>query len=1062
MPRPQLDPTVSPKPGEESLQAEHTSADTENVAYGSTEPLSNTSVDDTDEQSADPCLQADADQSQLWRQEPTASKEARWIVHIEVCAAGAAEPRERRAFVYPQRVTFGRGEGCDIRFDAEERTVSSLHAKLLRTDSGYVLRDADSRNGLFLLSQGLVHDPSQGLATPASGRELDSAAPAPLAELQLEVSAQPTEISLGPQGPICRIRIGDVIPFADYLVTGRLGEGGMATVFVAQETTGLSRLVVLKLIAPSLLMSIDQKDAEAMLQEEARIASQISHPNVVNIFRAGCYQGSHYIAMEYLRGVNLGSIQRQLVRRRRRCPADLAAALVSQALLGLHAAHEAKDAGGRSLGIVHRDFTPTNIVCSPDGDVKLIDFGVARAIGRCHLSATGQFVGKPAYASPEQIQRPKTIDRRSDVFAAGIILYELCTGKPLFLRDHDFATMAAVIAEPIPPLAGIPDPLAEIIVRALSRDPQDRPPTAEALAEQLERFVLAESGRYLQRKNIAHSLRRLGVNLIAPTPRTLVGRPTLFPRPSKRIRRTSQPPHGSQPVPELSANGPPPSPPEDDKTRHDIAPVAELPAQVVLGAASYSLISCLEPCDCTSALPHAVYSAVPAEPPQAESLAAAAAPSRLYRLHIIGSGALNAPLPEPHLGRMRSFVEGWRAADPERCPLGPIVAAEPAWAGGPFALLLPTHPDERSLQALQQSAIPYSTRLLLAHKLALALHEAVRLRPGFVHGELTPAQIMVRPEPLPRLWLRLPMQLAGVLGSSETTPAAAGGAEGADAAIARSQRLTTYTAPECLNGAACTPSSDVFSCAAIVFELLGGDLAQAAHALRSGSRIPSLPPSAHASAELLEALRAALSPEPERRPILSELLRCLAASADKPPAVQVPAGRAANDPAPELPLPDPESRCALIRPDGGRLHLYALQLDHCTNRGPFLLPLSRVSGLLAAPVSISLYRNTLIVELSAHGDTAHARLRLYPEGVESGKARLFLDPDGSAFELGSRTQNVLQRIEYKLPSDEEHDLAALPVLGLKLRLPRRGRAAFLWTRDLRSGELHVCCVQIAE
>ena len=130
------------------------------------------------------------------------------------------------------------------------------------------------------------------------------------------------------------------------------------------------------------------------------------------------------------------------------------------------------------------------------------------------------------------------------------------------------------------------------------------------------------------------------------------------------------------------------------------------------------------------------------------------------------------------------------------------------------------------------------------------------------------------------------------------------------------------------------------------------------------------------------------------------------------------------------------------------------------NRG--LLPLCRVSGLLPAPVTVSLYPDKLAVELAAGGDAALARLRLYPEGVEVGKARLFLDPDGTVFELGSRAQNLLQRIEYQALSDGGRDIAELPALALRLRLPRRGRAAFLWTRDLRSGDLHVCCTHIAE
>jgi len=1090
--KPNLAPISLPNQRQPAPPAMHTSADMLDSARSS--PGRDGGAQD--EQPVEPPLEVDLageaaiDLGPLLQQEPAAGGEARWIVQVEVCAAGSAEPRERRAFVSPERVTFGRSDSCDIHFGAEERIVSSLHAELLRADSGYILRDTGSRNGTYALGLNQPSDPSQGPGSASAGEPAE-APPRRLTELPLEVSAQPTEILLGPQGPVCRIRIGDVIPFADYLVTGRLGEGGMATVFVAQETTGLSRLVVLKLIAPSLLMSIDQKEAEAMLQEEARIASQISHPNVVNIFRAGCYHGSHYIAMEYLRGVNLGSIQRQLARRRSRCPADLAAALLSQALLGLHAAHEAKDAGGRSLGIVHRDFTPTNIVCSPDGDVKLIDFGVARAIGRCYRSTTGQFVGKPAYASPEQIQRPKTLDRRSDVFAAGIILYELCVGKPLFLRDHDFATLAAVISEPLPPLTGVPETLVQILNSALSREPEGRPPTAAALAEQLERFVLSEGGRYLQRKNIAQTLRGLGVNLTAPTPRTLVGRPTLFPKPRNppRPSRVPRPPRSAlagAPIPcdaapesqladraadrplAASPDNPPESPagasaahPADDPTKRERLASIQLPEPLLLGGTAYRTTLCLQHADASSQLAQAIYVAVPAEPPSAYYDGGPTQLSRLHRLHLIGGEQLRGPLAEPYRGRLQSLIDRWREAGP-RSPFGPLLAAEPAWPEGPLALLLANQPAEVCLRGLLlRPPLPWPTRSALAQKLALALAQAISLRPGLVHGELTPAQVMVLAESDQelRLWLRLPTRLAGLLGEEARLPAALPLADGQSAGPPARPELTEeesrYCAPECLRGAPQSQSSDVFSIAAIIFELLGGDLLQASQAIHLGCRLPLLPPSAQISAAIREGLGAALGPDPSRRPIVGELARCLGAAPQQP---AVPAPRRTL----ELELPPPGSASCTELAAGGRLHLYTLLFDRLVNRGPQPLPLNRVSGLLPAPVSVSLYRDALAIELVPGGDAALARLRLYPEGSEVGKARLFLDGDGSVFELGSRTQNLLQRIEYQAMSAGCRDTAELPALALRLRLGRRCRAALLWTRDLRSGDLHVCCAQLAE
>ena len=166
-----------------------------------------------------------------------------------------------------------------------------------------------------------------------------------------------------------------------------------------RQAQGPERPVVLKLIAQSLLLSIDPREAKAMFEQESRLSPFVIDANVVNIFDTGCWEGTHYIAMEYLRGVNLSSVIKQLHRKGLRCPFPLAAALVSRACLGLHAAHEARDETGEPLGIVHRDFTPTNIMCTPDGEVKLIDFGVARALGKRSLVSRGQFVGCLLYTS---------------------------------------------------------------------------------------------------------------------------------------------------------------------------------------------------------------------------------------------------------------------------------------------------------------------------------------------------------------------------------------------------------------------------------------------------------------------------------------------------------------------------------------------------------------------------------------------------------------------------------------------------------------------------------------
>ena len=309
--------------------------------------------------------------------------------------------------------------------------------------------------------------------------------------------------------------------------------------------------------------------------------------------------------------------------------------------------------------------------------------------------------------------------------------------------------------------------------------------------------------------------------------------------------------------------------PVEDPTQKEDAVIVKLPEPFVLGGVAYRNTVCLHQPDAGSQLAQAVYALVPVDPPSHPDDAGPTQLSRLHHLHLIGAAQLRAPLAEPYQGRLQALIDAWRAADGKRSPFGPLLAAEPAWPGGPLALLLPAQSAQVCLRTvLLRPILPWPARSALARQLALALAEATALRPGLVHGELTPSQVMVLAEPGQelRLWLRLPTRLAGLLGESERTPMAEGTDSAArQAAPELSEEDSRYSAPECLGGAPPTQSSDVYSLAAIVFELLGGDLLQAAQAVRLGARLPPLPPGAPSSAELQEGLNAALSLDPRRR-----------------------------------------------------------------------------------------------------------------------------------------------------------------------------------------------------
>ncbi len=276
-----------------------------------------------------------------------------------------------------------------------------------------------------------------------------------------------------------------------YEVIGLLATGGMAEVHLGRlmGPSGFERVVVLKRILPHLAREAAFVD---MFLDEARIVAKIDHPNVVQVIELGRDGDELYLAMELVEGESLGGFMRRHWVDKMQIGVELAAFIVAQACSGLHAAHELVDPDGRPQQIVHRDVSPQNIMITYTGRVKVLDFGIAKAIDRATRTRTGELKGKVEYMSPEQC-RAEPLDRRSDVFALGVLLYELSVGKRLFRRGNEVASLRAVCEDPIPAPRSVdpdyPAQLESICLRALERDVDKRFATADEMRRELVAFL---------------------------------------------------------------------------------------------------------------------------------------------------------------------------------------------------------------------------------------------------------------------------------------------------------------------------------------------------------------------------------------------------------------------------------------------------------------------------------------------------------------------------------------------------------------------------------------------
>jgi eukaryotic-like serine/threonine-protein kinase len=280
-----------------------------------------------------------------------------------------------------------------------------------------------------------------------------------------------------------------------FQIIGRLATGGMAEVYLALsgELPGFRTLIVVKRILPHLASN---GQFIRMFLDEARLAALLDHPNVVRIIEVGHDGEEYFLAMELVQGKPLSAVLRKAARERRPPSPALAAYLIAQAASGLGYAHGLTDGNGQPLGVVHRDVSPQNVLVSFEGAVKLIDFGVARAFGRVAHTSPGGLKGKIEYMSPEQASAEE-VDHRADVFALGVVLWEVLTGRRLFRRETELATMRAIVDDPIPKpseVAEVPPELEAVVMRALRKRRDARYASAHEMALALERYAFAHDG----------------------------------------------------------------------------------------------------------------------------------------------------------------------------------------------------------------------------------------------------------------------------------------------------------------------------------------------------------------------------------------------------------------------------------------------------------------------------------------------------------------------------------------------------------------------------------------
>ncbi len=294
-----------------------------------------------------------------------------------------------------------------------------------------------------------------------------------------------------------------------YHIFATLGRGGMADVYlaVARGPVGFNKLVVIKRLRAQLA---EEPTFRQMFLDEARLAARLNHPNIVQTFEVGEENGTYFIAMEYLEGQALNRLIREVIKQNVAIAPPLCAKIAADALLALTYAHGLRDYDGSPLGIIHRDVSPHNVFVTYDGQVKLVDFGIAKAASTTTETEVGVLKGKVAYMAPEQALGG-AIDARADVFSMGILLWELLTRQRLLPGDNAAVTLHRLMNQPIPRASSVmslPPELDAIVARALEKDPMRRFQSAAEMRDALEGFVV-RSGFTVRSDDLAALLTQL-------------------------------------------------------------------------------------------------------------------------------------------------------------------------------------------------------------------------------------------------------------------------------------------------------------------------------------------------------------------------------------------------------------------------------------------------------------------------------------------------------------------------------------------------------------------------
>ncbi|MBZ4417028.1 serine/threonine-protein kinase [Myxococcus sp. RHSTA-1-4] len=281
--------------------------------------------------------------------------------------------------------------------------------------------------------------------------------------------------------------------FGKYQLLKKLATGGMAEVWLARQMgiEGFQKNLVVKRILPHLA---EDREFVEMFRNEALIAARFNHPNIAQVYEFGEANGTYYIAMEFIHGEDLGRVMRKAASTGQWVARPLAIRIVAAACEGLHYAHSRTDDAGRPLRVVHRDISPQNILISFDGSVKLVDFGIAKAADQASLTKSGAIKGKFAYMAPEQAAG-KPLDARADIFAIGLVLYELLTGHRPLKRDSELATLQAAMMCDIPPpsqVADVPEDMDPVVMRAIAKNADDRYRDARQFQLALEEILVGQ------------------------------------------------------------------------------------------------------------------------------------------------------------------------------------------------------------------------------------------------------------------------------------------------------------------------------------------------------------------------------------------------------------------------------------------------------------------------------------------------------------------------------------------------------------------------------------------